>query len=344
MRFFLFLIFPWAAVGELRLNEIQTIGTHNSYHLAPSEKEMKVLGLFSKRATSAWDYSRESLDKQLEAGLRQFELDVFADPKGGLYAAADAPDDDPMREPGMKVLHVPVIDTGSVHPTLSSALKAVKKWSQERPRHIPVMILLELKDRKEMPLGPSPVKFDRVQMEALEKEILGVFQRGDLITPDFVRGDAVTLREQILKKGWPLLNEVRGKVMFCLDNGGVHRETYLKGNPSLRKRICFVSVNSEHPAAAWMKMNDPVGRFAAIQKLVRMGFMVRTRADAETREARTNDRSRANKALASGAQFISTDFPKKVPRISEYEVSLPGQVVARPNPVSAPKGSAAVRE
>ena len=67
--------------------------------------------------------------------------------------------------------------------------------------------------------------------------------------------------------------------------------------------------------------------------------MVRTRADAETKEARANDLKRAKKALASGAQFVSTDFPKKVPRISEYEVVLPKGGVARVNPVSG-KGEA----
>jgi len=344
MRFVLLLIFPWVAWGELRLNQIQVRGTHNSYHVAPNEKEMKLLGMFSKRATTAWDYSRESLEVQLQAGLRQFELDVFADPKGGLYAAADAPEDDPMRQPGMKVLHVPVIDARSVHPTFMSALKSVRKWSQGKPKHLPVMILLELKDHKDVPFGPSPVKFDRAQMEAVESEILAVFERSDLITPDLVRGEAASLREKILEEGWPLLDEVRGKVMFCLDNGGGHRAAYLKGNVTLEKRLFFVSVSTEHPAAAWMKRNDPVGGFDEIQKLVKMGFMVRTRADSETKEARVNDLSRAKKALASGAHFVSTDFPKKVPRISEYEVTFAKKGVARLNPVSAPKGSGAILE
>jgi hypothetical protein len=91
-----------------------------------------------------------------------------------------------------------------------------------------------------------------------------------------------------------------------------------------------------------MKRNDPIAGFREIQQLVKAGFMVRTRADTNTVEARANDKNRANEALASGAQFVSTDFPDKVPRISEYEVRLPGRVVARANPVSAPdlKGKA----
>ncbi len=319
---------------ELRMNQVQSIGTHNSYHLAPSAKQMKVLGLFNKRATTAWDYSRKPLAEQLEAGLRHFELDLYADPKGGLYAPSSAPKDDPMRQPGMKVLHVPKVDARSIHPTFKGALESVRGWSVKNPKHVPVMVLIELKDRHDVPFSAKPVVFDRAQIEAVETEILAVFEKASLITPDQVRGESGTLREAVLKNGWPTIAEARGKVMFCLDNGGPHREIYLQGNPALQNRLFFVSVNAQHPAAAWMKMNDPVGGFAAIQNLVRAGFMVRTRADAEGREARANDPGRAQKALASGAQFVSTDFPKKVPRVSEYEVTLPDKAVFRVNPVS----------
>ena len=242
----------------------------------------------------------------------------------------------------MKVLHVPKLDAKSIHLTFTSALDSVKKWSDENANHLPVMILVELKDRAENPLGPKPLKFDRAQMEALEKEILSVLDRERIITPDFVRGNKGNLRDVIIQKGWPKLGECRGKIMFCLDNEGSHRDEYLKNNPSLEERLLFVRVGPDHPAASRMKRNDPIAGFREIQQLVKAGFMVRTRADTKTVEARANDKNRANEALASGAQFVSTDFPDKVPRISEYEVRLPGRVVARANPVSAPdlKGKA----
>lgn len=323
------------AMGELRLNQIQTIGSHNSYHVAPTAREMKLLGMFSKRAITAWDYTRKPLGEQLVNGLRHFELDVFADPQGGLYAPADASENDPMRKPGLKVLHVPKIDARTVHPTFKGALQAVKDWSAKTPNHLPVMILVELKDKADVPFASKPILFDRKQMEEVEKEILSIFKREMIITPDSVRGKLPTLRDAIQKEGWPLLRDVRGKVMFCLDNGGGHRDIYLQGNPSLKGRLLFVSVDPKHPAAAWMKKNDPVGSFEEIRKLVEKGFMVRTRADAETLEARKNDKTRATKALESGAQFVSTDFPEKVPRISDYEVKLPEGGVVRANPVSA---------
>jgi len=329
----------WASrlcADELRLNEIQVIGTHNSYHVAPDAGARSLIGLFSKRGAESWDYSRESLDKQLDAGLRQFELDVFADPEGGRYAAADTPSEDALRQPGMKVLHVPGVDSGSAHPTLVGGLTAMRDWSLAHPRHVPVLILLELKDTADNPLWKKPIAFDRKQMEAVEAEILDVFERRHLLVPDDVRGESATLREAVTTRGWPTVESLRGKVLFCLDNEGRHRTLYLEGNPSLEGRLLFVSVPRDHPAAAWMKKNDPVGGFDEIQALVRDGFLVRTRADADTKEARANDPSRREKALTSGAQCVSTDFPEADPRFSDYAVELAGGVVARANPVSAP--------
>ena len=102
----------------------------------------------------------------------------------------------------------------------------------------------------------------------------------------------------------------------------------------------FASVGPEHPAAAWMKINDPVADFDRIQRMVRDGFLVRTRADADTKEARSNDTFRRDKALASGAQFVSTDYPEPRPDFSGYRAHLPGGVVARTNPLIGPRTDA----
>lgn len=326
-----------AGAGELQMNEVQVIGTHNSYHLAPKAEMMRMVSVFSKKAVTAWGYSHKPLDVQLESGVRQFELDIFADPAGGLYAEAGHEKLEEMKKPGLKVLHVPKLDFRSNYATFQEALKAVKGWSDQNRNHVPVMILLELKDSREVPFGPVPVNFDRGQMESVEKEILSIFKKEDLITPDWVRSGSATLREAVLTKGWPLLAKARGKVMFCLDNEGRHRELYLKGNRSLEGRLLFASVDRAHPAAGWMKRNDPVGGFEEIQRLVEEGFMVRTRADGDSKEAYAGDLSRATKALGSGAQFVSTDYPEADPKVGAYVVKLPGGVAARANPVSGGK-------
>ncbi|MFT8475606.1 MAG: Ca2+-dependent phosphoinositide-specific phospholipase C, partial [Acetobacter orientalis] len=74
-----------------------------------------------------------------------------------------------------------------------------------------------------------------------------------------------------------------------------------------------------------------------IQDLVKQGYLVRTRSDANTVEARQNDTARRDVAFQSGAQIISTDYPSFEPAPwHNFTVAFPGGVIARCNPVTAP--------
>jgi protein tyrosine phosphatase (PTP) superfamily phosphohydrolase (DUF442 family) len=106
-----------------------------------------------------------------------------------------------------------------------------------------------------------------------------------------------------------------------LDNEDSVRDSYLAKSEILDNRLLFASVSASHPAAAWMKRNDPIGSYDEIVSLVQQGFLVRTRADSGTKEARENDTIRRDRAIDSGAQLISTDFPEPDKRFSSYRVS-----------------------
>jgi hypothetical protein len=162
-----------------------------------------------------------------------------------------------------------------------------------------------------------------------------------LFTPDDLRGSARTLPAAIRTKGWPTLAAARGKVMFLMDNEGSVRSLYLRGHENLSGRVLFTSSKPGEPSAAFVKANDPKGlNGQRIQQLVRDGFVVRTRADADTKEARTGDTSTRDAALASGAQWVSTDYPTISDNIfgTPYFAAIPGGTVARCNPVNAPAG------
>ena len=137
------------------------------------------------------------------------------------------------------------------------------------------------------------------ELAALEAEITSVIPRRKILAPDDVRRGARSLPDALRKHGWPRLDSVGGKVLFGMDNESGVRDLYLKDHPVLEGRLLFVSVPVSNPAAAWMKMNDPVRDFDAIQELVKAGFLVRTRADADTRQSRANDGTQLYKALAS---------------------------------------------
>lgn len=338
---------PNAPAADVRLNQIQVIGSHNSYHVAPYPTVRDLIAQAAPGRADEIDYTHRPLAEQFsELRIRQIELDVHADPEGGLYAAPKArallratggdagPDpnaDGALSKPGLKVLHVPDFDYRTTTPTFVEALKQVRAWSKDHPRHVPIMILVEL---SEEPGASRPVPFDKAGLDAVDAEILSVFDRSEIITPDLVRGDCATLPEAIARQGWPRLDAVRGKVMFALDNEGSILELYLDGRPALRGRPMFASAAPGSPAAAWFKRNDPIRDFDAIQRLVRDGYMVRTRADADTVQARRNDGSMRDKAMASGAQFVSTDYAEPNRKFSSYAVRLPGGVAARANPVS----------
>jgi hypothetical protein len=128
-------------------------------------------------------------------------------------------------------------------------------------------------------------------------------------------------------------------VIFALDNGGEIRDLYVDGHPSLEGRVLFTDSSPGQPEAAFMKRNNPVSGFEEIQDLVQRGYIVRTRADADTLEARFGVTGRRDAALESGAQFVSTDYPVPDPDFGTgYFVEIPDGAPARCNPLNAPPG------
>ena len=325
---------------DLCLHQLQLIGTHNSYHIAPSESIGQLIRLAGADVLEALQYTHRPIVEQLrDLQMRQLELDLFADPEGGLFArplgrtlaknAGADPGPDPgiggmLDKPGIKILHAPGFDFLSNVNTLRSALQQIEAWSASFPRHLPVMILLELKESVPNPTGVNLVPWTEVRLKELEDEIRSVIPRdGYLIPDDLKQAEDQTVRAAVRRRGWPQVGELRGKLFFCLDNEGGFVTRYLESSASDQAPLLFVSVPPDHPQAAWMKRNDPERHFAEIQQLVRSGFLVRTRADADTRQARANQTGRRDQAIASGAQYISTDFPEPVSTFSDYQVRWP---------------------
>jgi predicted alpha-1,2-mannosidase len=337
--------------GTVKLNQIQVIGTHNSYHAGISPNESKLWQQKFPKEYAGLEYKHPPLKQQLESGVRQIELDVFADSKGGRYAhpsgpkmAADAglPADPPfdpngvMLKPGFKVIHVQDVDYRSTCQPFVECLREVREWSLAHPRHIPIFVLVETKQGspKDSKLT-EPEPFTSSTFDALDAEIRSVFTANEMITPDDVRGDADSLEQAVLAGSWPSLDSARGKVVFLMDQHDV-TPVYLEGHPSLRGRVLFTNSDPGKPDGAFIERND--GPSGDIAELVRMGYLVRTRTDADTKEARTNDTKHRDAAIASGAQILSTDYPASEPAQWEghFSVALPKGKVARCNPDNAP--------
>jgi hypothetical protein len=343
-----------SATSGVHLNELQMIGTHNSYHVAPEAKlfeaEKAVAASLGEDAGGLGDinslaYTHQPWTDQLESGIRSFELDAYADPEGGLYANPLAPEflgitDTPlptgMDEPGFKVLHIADVDFISTCPTLIGCMTELRTWSDAHPDHVPLVINLELKaDGLPASLNATvPAPIDAAALDAVDAEIRSVFDEDRLLTPDDVRGDAATLRDAVTATGWPEVDDVRGQVMFFLDNGGELHDEYVAGHPSLEGRVLFTSAAEDgDDDQAVVKVNDPK-EAPRITQLVKDGFFVRTRSDADLVEATANDTTNREITFGSGAQIVSTDFPVAEPASNGYVVKFGDGLQVRCNPVA----------
>jgi len=346
---------------SLRINQIQVIGSHNSYRLKTYEPIFSYLQgikpiLPSSLNPDALDYTHLPLEQQFsDYGIRQIELDIYYDPTGGRFynrmgnqlvgepVASGIPE---LNEPGFKVIHIPDIDYLTNYITFKQALQAVKSWSDAHPRHLPIFILIETKTTSLSAIPGIPwtetLPFDLDAMNAIDEEIKDVF--GDhlegVLTPDEVRGSFSTLNEAVTTRGWPTIGETRGKVAFLLNNTGDVADYYLQGHPSLQGRILFTNADAGDDDAAFIMENDPYDD--RIEDWVRQGYLIRTRADDNPDDARSGNTAARDRALASGAQLISTDYYRPDPRHltdtawTDYSVRLPGNAIARLNPVNGP--------
>jgi hypothetical protein len=347
---------------SLKINQVQVIASHNSYHKKTDSAvfqfmvKLDSLGLLpSQYDPKGIDYSHLPLQEQLSNyPVRGLEIDIYNDPNGGQfynqqgrYYASEpvASGIDELKQPGFKVLHIPDFDFVSTNVTFKSALSSIYNWSIAHPNHIPIFINIETKEETVADAAPQisglthSIPFDASAADNMDVEIKSVF--GDnldkVITPDKMRGSYPTLEAAALAGNWPRLSEARGKVIFIMQ--GTAESVYKSGHPSLQGRAMFVYSNTGTPEAAFVIMNDPQKK-TQIQTLVSKGYMVRTRADDGTTQARVGDYGDMNAAFDGWAQIVSTDYYRADPRAgttgwTDYHVAFPNGELARINGVSA---------
>lgn len=319
--------------ANLRLNQLQFVGTADSYKLAPSGQMLSLISMGGKKDAEALDFGEPGLAQQLDAGARALEFDIAYDPQGGLFknpAGASMAGEllDPayvaaMSQPGFKVIHVLDIDFRSNCLTLKDCLTDVVTWSRTHPDHLPILIALHTNDSKTpMPGATKPMPFDAEAFAQLDREISNLFTPEELITPDEVKGAYPTLYEAVRAGAWPSLKQARGKVIFLLDDSLQKATLYAGPNQTLEGRPLFVATDENSSLASFICVDDPMKDGLRISSDVAQGFIVKTRADEDTREAREGDTARREAAFSSGAQFVVTDFLLPDKSIGAYQVRM----------------------
>lgn len=295
--------------GELRFNHVQAMGTHNSYHLHPDTL-----------LDASHDYTLPPLNEQADLGVRQFELDVHRRNEGGF-----------------DVLHLPSIDPNTSCLAFEDCLCTLRSWSDANPGHLPLVVWIEPKDELDA-LSPDYEPMEGHLLE-LDEVIRAVFPPDRIVEPDEVRGDAADLPSAIAARGWPTLGEMRGKVVFALLDTGPARDEYVADSPNLAGRAIFPDNDSlEDPSAAMFKIDDAVGDAELIRSALALGFVVTSNVDSPEDDDATNT-AQFEGSLATGPQFLSTNFPAPVEGRA-YSARIPEGQPARCNPVTAPAACA----
>lgn len=290
--------FDYPRDDELRVNQLQLLASHNSYHVETTE-------------LPEWSYSRDPLDVQAEEqGIRGFELDL------------NVSTDD------VQVYHVETLDEGTTCLEFVDCLQTLLDWSDAHPAHHLLVVTLEMK------LGLDQVDEPQADYDLVEEQLYSVWPRDRVVTPDDVQGDAATVHDAVTTTGWPTLGATREKILFAFDNAD-WSDWASDGQTTTSGLFLFPNAHgvTDAAASAFHILNDP--DVDPIADVVGLGELVRTRADSDCEEAQAGDTTRRDLALASGAQIVSTDFPVPEPDTG-YVVSIPGGTPSRCNLLTAP--------
>ncbi|MEY4604449.1 MAG: hypothetical protein RIT43_1741 [Bacteroidota bacterium] len=326
---------------SLPLNRYRFLASHNSYKKKPDPSILKFLTHFKRHLSGdldpiQMDYGHEPLSKQLDSfNIRGFEIDLYFDPKGGKYrkrrvnlfvkGLKQRSKDSLLRVPGFKVLHIADVDYESNYTTFSQVLEELQAWSEGHPQHTPLFVNLEIKtatpgnySRFLRLLGfKKAVPFTEIAMQALDKEVLEAWKNTPqkLFTPERLKGEFKSVSDRLDSLGWPTLHETLGTVFFILDGDPTQKYSTEKSRPM------FVYGPPGENETAFVIKNDPIGKEDEILALTQK-YIVRTRSDAGTLEARANDYTRLRSAWKSGAQIISTDYYRPDQSLSDFYIQL----------------------
>ncbi|KAL6754601.1 hypothetical protein V8C86DRAFT_322260 [Haematococcus lacustris] len=223
------LLSPAPVQQAVKLNHIQVLHAHNSYHTCPyqcmEDLFRSAIGLpFAKALdTDNLLYGFPPITDLLTLhGVRSIEIDIVYDPDGGRYMRRAGPKlalmsraspnttglvgPEELLTPGWKVMHLPDFEFQSSCPTLTACLAEIRAWSEGHPQHDPVFVRLEFKEFK-------PAELIAPGLLQLEQELEEGLGRSRIFSPDNFRKGYASLKERVVAEGFPDLTETRGKVL-----------------------------------------------------------------------------------------------------------------------------------
>ncbi|MBI3541852.1 MAG: hypothetical protein HY075_01070, partial [Deltaproteobacteria bacterium] len=169
-----------------RFNEVYRVNTHNSYWVKRDNN-------FEAFASGTQE---RLLDQLLFDHARSLEIDVHKDNP----------------HPGNWTIYHTDKQSNSLCSPLGECLKQLQQFHYALPRHDPVLVVIELKEILEY-------NFDRSHRPADFDAILEHYLADSLYRPrEFLARCApgASMRDCARQKGWPTLEELRGKFLFAV--------------------------------------------------------------------------------------------------------------------------------
>lgn len=277
---------------SVKLNEIRTLHTHNSYKRALPESLYELSAkVFGPDKFKSAMYEHDTPVKQLENGVRGLELDIR------------------WQLNGFKIFHQPVPDNLSTSPDWEMTLEELRLWSDANPNHVPVTVLVEIK--KDNPYwNPLYREMDANKFRQLD-ETVKIVMGSKAITAAELMGSYPTLGAMVANNAWPALDTLKGRFIFLLHPDSVYTELYINRDKTLKTQM-FVpmiangEVENFYDFAAFVLSNEPYD--ARIKDLVNNNYIVRTMMDS----GQWYNPARKAAALESGAQMLTTDLEQGV--------------------------------
>ncbi|MCR3906867.1 MAG: Ca2+-dependent phosphoinositide-specific phospholipase C [Tenericutes bacterium] len=270
---------------SIKLNEIQILATHNSYKKAGTALGRLFVGLGdSFDEARALKYGYNNLTTQFESGIRSMEFDVR------------------LRKDSFVLTHVPLVDNSSVAPNFELALEEIDLFSTNHPNHIPIIILMEIKNDW-MILDHALQNIESEELEKLNSLLIDKLGNR-LYQPNEMLESGKTLRETIQTTGWPSVSSLLGKIIFVLHPGDF-TDMYYELDSTLETQAMFIGSYSsqiDQDYASFVVHNQVDVEF--IQSLVEANLIVRTRIDSNL----LFEQQRYIDAISSGAQILTSDF------------------------------------
>ncbi|CAK0785458.1 hypothetical protein CVIRNUC_008667 [Coccomyxa viridis] len=269
------------ALTNSSLNQLQTLGTYQSDHVAPPSAVLQLLngsgyqqalGQNPYYAPQSFQYTLPDIFFQLDAlGIRQFHFNAWKDPNGTLAAhpaglklagTSNVTLDPKYSYFGYKTFGDPDFDFQSSCVTLETCLQLIQSWSVNHTDHIPITVYLE--PREQTLLGnssslnqqlasqpgepqqlavPYPINGD--DLVELQNTVYRVFNQSAIILPGSLLGNDSTLQvatQKAVGGSWPEMETNRGRVLFVMvDSAGKYGDMYRQLFPDLRNATFFVS-------------------------------------------------------------------------------------------------------